>query len=303
MDGGGCARAQAPERLTAPVPPAHGGGSPARHEQPDMTQPEPTISDEIRAVRTLDVFYSMELGCSSRDLHRPGWTLLPANADCDPMALLFGQRPLLHLVAPMERDGAPRAGGVVSVAPELRAAVATLLRGHTPATLFTPESLRSVDALMRSSGQATASITPLREAHQTISYVTASQFRPYVGQWQEWIEPLDESEETDLMALGLLARYSGGVYVVRQHRDIAAYSGIRSHSPHVAEVSVRTQIEALRGHGLGRAVFSRATRAVFAAGRLPLYRYRAGHVAGERIAESLGYRPYADTLAYFTVSS
>ncbi|HLZ24075.1 MAG TPA: hypothetical protein VKQ30_18330 [Ktedonobacterales bacterium] len=266
-----------------------------------MTQPEPTISDDLRAVRTLDVFYGMELGCSSLDLHRSGWTFLPAATECDPMALLFGQRPLLRLVAPVGRDGEPASGAVAAVTPELRPAVSALLRGQAPSTLFTPDGLRQVDTLLRSAVNST--ITTLREAHVRIAYATQSSFRPYVGQWQEWIEPLDETEETDLAALGLLARHSGGVYVIRQQGNVAAYSGIRPHSPHVSEVRVRTEIEALRHHGLGRAVLSRSTRAVLASGRLPLYRCRAASVPGWRLAESLGYRPYAHALAYFAESS
>lgn len=266
-----------------------------------MTQPEPILSDDIRAVRTLDVFYGMELGCSSLDLHRSGWTLLPTATECDPMALLFGQRPLLHLVTPVGRDGAPEMGGVAAIAPELRLAVAALLRGLQPATLFALDNLRTLDALVRSTASGT--VTSLREAHLRVAYMTPSGLRPYLGQWQEWIEPLDETEETDLTALGLLAHYSGGVYVIRQRGAIAAFAGIRPCSPHVSEVSVRTEIEVLRHHGLGRAVLSRSTRAILASGRLPLYRCRAANMPGWRIAESLGYRLYADALAYFTVSS
>lgn len=290
-----------PALRTALRSPAHGGASPARHEPLDMTQPEPTISDDLRAVRTLDVFYGMELGCSSLDLHRSGWTLLPAATDCDPMALLFGQRPLLHLVAPVAPDGTAAEGGVAAIAPELWPHVAPLLRRLVPTQLFTPDGLRTLDALLRSS--VSGAVTPLHEAHLRIAYATASGFRPYIGQWQEWIEPLDETEEADLMALGLLARYSGGVYVIRQQGAIASFSGIRPHSPHVSEVGVRTGIEALRRHGLGRAVLSRSTRAILASGRLPLYRCRAASVAGLRIAETLGYRPYAGVLAYFALSS
>jgi hypothetical protein len=267
-----------------------------------MTQQEPTISDDVRAVRTLDVFYGMELGCSSLDLHRSGWTLLPINTDCDPMALLFGQRPLLRLVAPIGGEGEEAMGGVVAVVPELRPAVAALLRGQAPSAVFTPEGLHTLDELLRSSTSGGA-VTPLREAHLRIAYATTSGFRPYVGQWQEWIEPLDEAEETDLTALGLLARYSGGVYVIRQHGTIAAFCGIRPQSPHVSEASVRTQIEALRRHGMGRAVLSRSTRAILASGRLPQYRCSAASAPAWHIADSLGYRPYADSLAYFTVSS
>ena len=266
-----------------------------------MTQQEPTISDDIRAVRTLDVFYGMELGCSSSDLRRSGWTLLPATTDCDPMALLFGQRPLLHLVAPVGRDGRRGTGGVAAVTPELRSSLAAVLRGQECETLFAPDGLRALDATLRAATGDAA--TPLHEAHLRIYYTTRSGFHPYVGRWQEWIELLDEMEETDLTALGLLARYSGGVYVVRQRGAIAAYSGIRHHSPHVSEVGVRTEIETLSRNGLGRAMLARATRAILASDRLPLYRCRVAYLPGQRVAEALGYRPYAEALAYFTVSS
>jgi GNAT superfamily N-acetyltransferase len=136
-------------------------------------------------------------------------------------------------------------------------------------------------------------------AHSRLVYVTPAGFAPYVGQWQEWIEPLDEAAETTPAALSLLARYGGGVFVVRQAGVIVAFAGLRNVGAAVTEIAVCTEAAVLRGQGLGRALLSRATKAVLAADRVPLVRYPAREVAAQRMAERLGYRPYADAVTYF----
>jgi RimJ/RimL family protein N-acetyltransferase len=271
-----------------------------------MAQHDPAVTDDERAVRALDVYFAMQLGCSAADLRRPGWTIVTARLDSDPMALLFEQRPLLSLVAPAPRAVAANDAsedrerpGVAMVTPELRAPLADLLHDLPPTRLFTPRGLDALEAVMARC--APDRLTPPHEAHVRLAYATHAGFRPYIGQWQEWIEPLDEAVETEPPALALLARYSG-VYVVRQRGAIVSFAGIRLQSPHVAEIGVRTDAEELRGRGLGRAVASRATKAVFAAGRVPLYRYHAGNAASERICRALGYRLYADSLVYFAHS-
>jgi predicted GNAT family acetyltransferase len=85
---------------------------------------------------------------------------------------------------------------------------------------------------------------------------------------------------------------------VRRAGAIAGYAGILTHSPRVAEISVRTAALELRGHALGRAVVSRATKAVFAADRVPIFRYSASNAAAARVAASLGYRFYADAVTF-----
>lgn len=264
-----------------------------------MSQNEPTTTDEARALRTLGVHFSMQLGCSEGDLQRQGWTMISATDEVDPMALLFGQRQILQMVVPVgPLDGRPCGGGVVAVAPELRSALAGLLRAWPPDALCTPPGLLALDTLVREAAPQTT--TARQEAHLHLRYATRGGFVPYFGPWVEWIESLDESSETDLVALGLLARYSS-VYVIRQHGAIASFAGIRTHSPHVAEIGVRTDTETLRGQGLGRAVVSRATRAILDTGRIPLYRHRADNAASEHVARSLGYRFYAEAVQYFAV--
>src|SRR5262249_59392285 len=137
--------------------------------------------------------------------------------------------------------------------------------GPSRARLFPPEGLRLLN-------DERVPLVPNRppspaEAHTRIASTTRDSFQAYRGQWQEWIEPLDESAETEPLALGLLARYSGGVYVVRQGGAIISFAGIRQQSPSVSEIGVRTGAEVWRRHRLARAVVSRATRAVFAAQR------------------------------------
>jgi predicted GNAT family acetyltransferase len=134
--------------------------------------------------------------------------------------------------------------------------------------------------------------------HQYLRYTFAGAFRPYVGPWLEWIEPLDDAREMEPVALGLLARFDRGVYVIRQSGHIVSYAGLRQQSPHVWDLIAQTQAHDLRGHGLGRAVVSRATRAALGAGRLPLAAHLAGDQAATRVGRALGYRIYGETLVY-----
>jgi RimJ/RimL family protein N-acetyltransferase len=275
------------------------------------------ILDDARALKTLDIHYAMTHGFSASDLHRPGWSIVPSRAEWDPMALLFGQRTLLTVISPLlppgldtsvgpppyrsplgaaRADAAGTRAGVAVVAQEIREPVTALLRALSPDALFTPDGLRALDRLM--TYIAPDHVTSPDEVHVHIRYTTPASFHPYIGIWQDWIEPLDETREIEPLALSLLARYSGGVYVIRQGGAIVSFAGIRQHSPHVSEIGVRTDGEALRGHGLAGAVVSRATKAVFAAERLPLYRHHAANEPSTHVAERLGYRLYAESLSY-----
>jgi predicted GNAT family acetyltransferase len=277
-----------------------GGGWPEWDRQGEMTQNDPVTTENLRALATLDVYFGMALGCAVGDLRRPGWTFLTTRRDVDPMALLFGRRALAYVVSPAPESAAQPRGGVALVAPELRVAVATLLRLITPAELFTPAGRDAFDTLVRSA--TTGRIASADAGHMALRYTTRSRFTPYVGHLQEWTEALDESAEMEPLALSLLARHSGGVYVIREHGAIASFAGVRSDSPHVSEVSPQTVVERLRGQGLARAVTSSATRAILAVDRIPLLRHAAGHVPSERLAVALGYRQYGDAITYFTES-
>jgi hypothetical protein len=261
-----------------------------------MPEREPVALDERRALTTLDNHYAMLLRTAPSDLRRPGWTLVTA-ADADPVGLLFGQRMLATLVVPRPQIASvPPDAGVALVVPELRAEMAALLRIWEPATIYSPAGRAALDALIRA--RVPRVTTTATEAQIHLRYAIPAGFRPYLGQWLDWIAALDEETEMEPAALSLLARYSSGVYVVRQGATIVSFAGIRSQSPSISELRVETIVEVLRGHGLGRAVASRATRAIFAAGRLPLLPHPAGDTASIRLATALGYRQYAEAAVY-----
>lgn len=261
-----------------------------------MAQHDRVVMDDEYALHTLDVHFAMALGCSAADLRRLEWTIVTARDEGDPMALLFGRRTLLSLLVPCSTDGAGVRGGVARVAPELREQVAEVLRRLPPQSICEPDALLLLDQLAR---RAVPECTPtFHEAHTHVRYVTPAGFVPYVGPWLDWIEPLDETSELEASALNLLAQHGAGVWVVRSEGAIISFAGIRALSPHVSDVTVRTEAEPHRGHGLARAVTSRATRAVLSAGRVPIFRHAARQAAAARVAESLGYRCYARAVEY-----
>jgi RimJ/RimL family protein N-acetyltransferase len=273
-----------------------------------MAHNDPAVMDDKYAQGVLDVHFSMSLGCTVADLRRPGWTIVPTRDEADPVALLFGERTLISLLSPAsggpveiaEVDTSPTSAGagVALVASELWAPVTDILRAYSPVEVFSSQGLALFRQLI--TRLAPEPIPAREEAHMRIYYVTRSGHVPYTGHWQEWIEPLDESSENEPLALRLLARYSGGVYVVRSAGAIAGYAGIRTHSPHVSEITVRTSSPELRSRSLGRAVVSRATKSILGAGRVPIYRYSAANIPAARIASSLGFRFYGDAVTYTT---
>ncbi|HEX6817776.1 MAG TPA: GNAT family N-acetyltransferase [Ktedonobacterales bacterium] len=261
-----------------------------------MPERDPVALDDRHALATLDNHFALQLRCAPSDLRRPAWTITVTNADVDPTALLFGQRMLLTLIAPSPSDDAAIDGGVALVAPELRQLIGEVLRAWTPATIFTAEGRAALDDAMHAA--APRAQPSAAEAHTHLRYAIPGTFRPYLGQWLDWIEPLDESTEMEPAALSLLARYGGGIYVVREHGSIVAYAAMRTQSPAISELHVRTLPQALRGHGLGRAVASRATRSILTAGRVPLLTHQARDLASGHLATALGYRLYARAATY-----
>ncbi len=258
-----------------------------------MAEPDRLVGDIRQALTILDTYFGMSLGCPPSDLRRPGWHILVARADADPTALLFGRRQLLQLVSPLpEVAGAPR-GGVALVTPELRLPISLLLREVRPEALFTPDGLVALETVLRRS--AAADLFPLEIAPMRQWYTLAGAFRPYLGPLLDWIEPLDETQEMDPAALRLLARFGAGVFVIRdEDAAIQSFAGLRSQSPHVWEITAAA--ESSPQEGLARAVIARATKAVLATKRLPLYSHTARESAITQVVRDLGYHCYGDTL-------
>lgn len=261
---------------------------------------------DAKALRLLDEFYASWLGCSVRDLRRPGWTTIIKDAEEDPMALLFGARTLAHIVAPVVTPGVSETGdaGVAALAPELREPLGALLRATPPPELYRPDPLDKLDTLIRA--HVTDPLATTSERAMTLWYVTRERWKPRFSQWQEWIEQLDPSAESDPQAIALLARHGGGVFVVRQRGDIIAHIGLRAHSPQVWEALTPSltpqalQAAEMATDGILTALLMRATRFMFSDGRQPLCATRADDTRLRHALRSLGYQQYARATLYTT---
>lgn len=271
-----------------------------------MSDTDSLSTSDARALRLLDDYYAALLGCPVSDLRRPGWSILRARAEGDPMALLFGMRTLVHIIAPVSAPGELRVGdaGVATFAPEMRESVGALLRATPPQQFYAPESLATLDALV--CARVNEPLAPSSEADLTMWYVTRPRLQPRLSQWQEWIERLDETTESDPFAIALLARHGGGVFVVRQRGAIIAYIGLRAHSPHVWEVLEPTLTSRASAAVAGRpedlltALVARATRFALDDQRQPVCVTGPDATLLERALTLLGYQPYARSSVYTT---
>lgn len=263
-------------------------------------------TSDARALLLLDDYFASVLGCSPSDLRRAGWTSLRARAEGDPMALLFGMRTLAHIIAPVAAPGEMRAGAaaVAALAPEVRVAVGALLQATPPARFYAPEPLYTLDTLI--SEQASEPVAPSSEAHLTLWYITRPRLTPHLTPWQEWIERLDETIESDPFAIALLARHGGGVFVVRQRGVIIAYVGLRAQSPHVWELLEPTLTSrapaalAAQPDDLLTALVARATRFALEGQRQPVCATGAHATRLVHALSALGYLPYAHSSVYTT---
>jgi len=75
------------------------------------------------------------------------------------------------------------------------------LRIHTSELLFVSTGLAALETIVR---EALGPSVLIQSTHEQLRYTFAGAFRSYLGQWLEWIEPLDEAREMDPVALGLL---------------------------------------------------------------------------------------------------
>ncbi len=264
--------------------------------------------DDAQALHLLDDYYASLLGCSPSDLRRPGWTNLRARAEGDPMALLFGMRTLAHIIAPVEAPGTLRVGraGVAALSPEIREPIVALLREIPPRSFFSAESLALLNSLVLS--QAPEPLSPASEADMTLWYITRSRMRQRLTPWQEWIERLDETVESDPFAIALLARHGGGVFVVRQRGAIIAYIGLRAQSPQVWEAlepkltSRAPASVAAHPEDLMTALLMRATRYALEDHRQLVCATGPDATLFVRSLTLLGYLPYARASVYTTAA-
>ncbi|MBW3625470.1 MAG: GNAT family N-acetyltransferase [Armatimonadetes bacterium] len=86
---------------------------------------------------------------------------------------------------------------------------------------------------------------------------------------------------------------SGDAFAVVKGEEVRSYAFLRRLSPEVWEIVVETAAP-YRGRGYGKSVVSAATEAALQAGRIPVYSCDEHNAASRRLAESLGYRTYAE---------
>jgi hypothetical protein len=222
------------------------------------------------------------------------------------MSLLFGMRQEVYLLAPIHNDS-NRVGpaGVALLASELYGDVEKFLIDTMPNKLFQPKPLSRLDKLIRDSVKRP--LAPGCEPNLQVFYRALEDYRPYLGPWIELIERLDESTDTDPHALALLARHSGGVFVVRHHGSIIAYTGLRAYSPFVWELTPPRLTASAHAHRVKRtdelfsALIACATRAAIKEGHIPLCTISPREAKLRNALVASGYRHYANASAYATI--
>lgn len=272
-----------------------------------MNEFESQAKHDIEALSFIDAYYASVLACKASDLRAPGWTRLTAAPEDDPASLLFGMRQVAYLLAPL-RDclGAVGPAGIASVAEELREPIWRLLDEAEPDEFFQSSRLLKLHSVVR--GRVTQPLGPGCEPRLCIRYAARASFRPYLGQWVEWIEPLDESTESEPFALALLARHGGGVFVVRHEGAIISYVGLRAYSSRVWELAEPRLTKhapaslAACPEELFTALIARATRAALDMGQIPVCMTGPRMAQARHALESVGYLPYARASIYATVT-
>ncbi|HEX9039221.1 MAG TPA: hypothetical protein VF808_19735 [Ktedonobacterales bacterium] len=260
------------------------------------------------ACARIDAHYATALDCQVSDLHAGEWRSLVSLADDSAVSRSNGLRQVLYLLAPVHAGArAPNPGGVALLAHELRVPIERLLNSAQPRDFFQPARLTQLDRLVRDGVKRP--LAPGCEPRLCVWYATPARFTPYRGPWIDWIDQLDPHSETNPLGRSLLARYAGGVFVVRIHDSIIAYAGLRASSGLVWELTppqlTASGYARLVGQQdtLMRALLARATRAAHEAERIPICTTTFREVQLRRSLVTLGFRHYAHASAYATAAA
>ncbi len=246
---------------------------------------------EAEARQRLDAYYAEALDLPSEAFTQPGIRLALFRNPRATTSLFRNAALIVH--APTGPD-ALRACAVVAHQ-RLLEPLHRLLAGRSVGSLFEASALEQLTRLVRGVFPG-ASISP-GGALLIARFAAPETFRPFRGPESAHVRRLDEHT---LANLALLSRYSGGIYALcGAQGQIVSRAGVHDESHDVAEIGVRTEIEALRGRGLAKIVVTAATEAILAEGRVPLYVHSATNVASQKVALALGYQHYADELLWF----
>ncbi len=246
---------------------------------------------EAQAREQLAAHYAEMLGVPRHTFDQPGMSLTRFDTAYSTSSLFRNAALIIHALT-----GPPgtRSCAVVAHA-RLLESLRSLLAGLAVEQLFEASMLERLTRLVHAEFPG-ASISP-GGLLVIARFVSEETFCPFDGPERAHVQRLNEHT---LSNLALLSRYGGGIYALCDAQSqIISRAGVHIESRYVAEIGVRTEVEALRGRGLAKTVVTAATEAILAAGRVPLYVHSATNVASQKVALALGYQRYADELLWF----
>lgn len=232
-----------------------------------------------QTLAAVDRYWSGFLGCPPAALAAPGTTVLP-HAELEHYAGLFifvrGDAALIS-APPDEQGGWRERLGALPAAALLDADALARRLGLGRRQLIGPASLAYADA---------ASLRPLPTPGARL--LTTADEAAYEA-LRAACPPVEwEHGGSELALLPLAGQFARG--------ELVALAGYELWGERIAHIAVITH-PAQRGRGHGAAVVSLLAETVVARGMVAQYRTLSANAPSMKIAESLGFAPYAQTLA------
>ena len=242
--------------------------------------------DRVTTWQAVQTVLAADLACAVEDFDRPGVVVVVA-ADRPGRRAFPLHRSALHMVTTGR-------GVVVSCPPEhvrrVRGLLETLPRDH----IIAANTLaRLAAAVAVADGQALhgpypnsvcwparfqPAVPPDGITIRVLQGPQVSHLYPYPG-FDHALAYQTGGQRPDVLAA---AAYCAG--------EVIGVAGASADSDVLWQVGVDVRT-AYQGRGIGRAVVSRVTEAIFAAGRVPHYVHAVANLPSARVALSLGYRP------------
>jgi RimJ/RimL family protein N-acetyltransferase len=240
------------------------------------------MKNEATTLNRLHHHFARQLGCRPEDLAYGNRQLVT----CDPGEEGNAAGPLMPLRA-LRREN----GWVVSVTPEAYSSANVVLQNlplHQDP--LSEPARRSFHESLRRKRLVTFYYYGLE------LYADEESFRPYHGRavHRLTLEDLPRLQEAGHpLACQEEAMSQGDVFAIIEGGKVRSYATILRSSDEAWEIAVSTE-EPYRGRGYAKSVVSAATEAILQAGRVPIYSCDEFNAASRRVAESLGFRKYAD---------
>lgn len=236
--------------------------------------------------KTLDLFWSKELGFSIRDFRKGEVKIIGVDHQID-------IPPRWPLMAMKVYDGC-----VVAVEPGLVSEAEEALQGHSAEGVFTEEGIEII--------QGTFNVSADRTAHWLHLYCDGGSFRPYRKDRARRLMPYgsdrkmcEEWTSKYPRAVGPYSyEYANPVsYGIVLDGELASVAVVWRYDLPFWEIGVETRSDC-RGLGYAKSVVSLTTEEVLAADKLAWYYLDANPVntASLKVAKALGYVEYSETL-------